>query len=66
MSALMMIMAVVSSLLVSFIFGFSRYKSQGTITIERSFIIVIAVICISIGAIISGIDALIEMMNYHG
>ena len=61
----MVIMAVGSAVLIALVFGFTRYNSHGVLELKKSFIITVIIISIVIGAIISGIDALIEMMTYH-
>ena len=60
-----MIMALGSAILVALVFGFTRYKSHGVLELNKSFIITVIIISIVIGGIISGIDALIDMMTYH-
>lgn len=65
MTSLMTIMAVLSGILVAIVFAMRRSINQDTLLIDKKFITVVIIISVVIGAIISGIDTLIDMMTYH-
>lgn len=65
MTSLMIIMAILSGFLVAIVFGMRRSVTQETFAIDKKFITAVIIISVVIGAIISGIDTLIEMLTYH-